>query len=100
MTAPSILVVGETPSLGQSVTDLLDAANLPVEFVHDIGSKAPLANLAARYPVVVVACNSYFCTTARRWAQGELPKVALVVVGSRDPLVLAEPRSVPYPSPS
>lgn len=99
MKAPSILVVGETPSLGRSVTDLLDSWSLPVEYVEDPGGKAPLENFAGRHPVVVVACNSYFCETGRRWARGELPKVALVVVGSRDPLVLADRRICSMPLP-
>jgi hypothetical protein len=89
MERATVLVVGETPSLGRSVTDILDAAELPARFVADLDGEAPLETLVARHPVLVVASNSYFCSSARRWVRGEMPHVALVVVGSRDPVVAA-----------
>ena len=42
-------------------------------------------SLSSRFPIVIAACNGYICTTARRWARGELPNVAMIVVGARDP---------------
>ncbi|MGA8542037.1 MAG: hypothetical protein WB947_00620 [Thermoplasmata archaeon] len=80
-----VLVVGETPSLGRSVADLLESGNIPYRFVYAIESEIPLETLFERYPVVISACNEVFCSTARRWSRGELPGVRLIVVGSRDP---------------
>ncbi|HTT73281.1 MAG TPA: hypothetical protein VMG99_03930 [Thermoplasmata archaeon] len=83
----SVLVVGETPSLGRSIVDLLEAAELPATFVADVEADGPLPSIGHRHSVVIAAASGYFCTTARRYFRGELPRVALVVVGSRDPLV-------------
>ncbi len=95
----AVLVVGETPSLGRSVVDLLESANVPCRFVYDVSAGHPLASLSDRFPVVVAACNEHFCATARRWSRGEFPNVQLVVVGSRDPTLLTMPevRVVPLP---
>lgn len=79
------LIVGETPSLGRSIADLLEAWSVPSRFVPDVSVEGPIATLAERFPVMVVASNGPFSTTARRWLQGEFPGIALVVVGSRDP---------------
>ncbi|MGA8664040.1 MAG: hypothetical protein WB809_03085 [Thermoplasmata archaeon] len=87
MDHPEVLVVGETPSLGRSITDLLVSGGVPARFVGDVRAEAPLASLARRFPVVVAASNSPTCSTAREWVRGELPDVALVVVGSRDPIL-------------
>ena len=94
-----MLVVGETPSLGRSIADLLDSAAVPGRFVFDISAEHPLPTLSHRYPVVVAACNEHFCGTARRWARGEFPDVALVVVGDRDTGLAAIPgvHVVPLP---
>ncbi|MGD0257646.1 MAG: hypothetical protein ABSB90_07190 [Thermoplasmata archaeon] len=88
MESPGVLVVGETPSLGRSIADLLESGDVPARYVLDLTSEQPLNGIAGRFPVVVAACNSLYCSTARRWARGELPNVELVVVGSRDPLVV------------
>jgi hypothetical protein len=88
MESPEVLVVGETPSLGRSITDLLEAGHVRAQYVLDVASAVPLSTLADRFPVVIAACNRLYCTTARRWARGELPNVELVVVGSRDPAVI------------
>jgi hypothetical protein len=80
-----VLVVGETPSLGRSIADLLEAWEVPNRYVHDLSVEPSLETLHERCPVVVVASNGPFCPTARRWLRSELPKVELVVVGSRDP---------------
>jgi hypothetical protein len=84
MQAPGVLVVAETPSLGRSIVDLLESGNIPSRLVYDVSVEHPLSNLAARFPVVISACNEHFCATARRWARGEFPNVDMVVVGDRD----------------
>lgn len=80
-------MVGETPSLGRSIADLLESGGVPAHYVDDVTSAQPLSSLANRFPVVIAACNEHYCATARQWVRGELPNVALVVVGSRDPLL-------------
>ncbi|HTZ62102.1 MAG TPA: hypothetical protein VMC82_05640 [Thermoplasmata archaeon] len=85
MGTSGILIVGETPSLGRSISDLLESAHIPHRLVYDVSAAHPLATLAARHPVLVAACNEYFCATVRRWARAEFPGVTLVVVGDRDP---------------
>ncbi|MGP8073101.1 MAG: hypothetical protein ACLPZM_08265 [Thermoplasmata archaeon] len=94
MESPEVLVVGETPSLGRSITDLLVSGDVRARYVHDLGSEGPLGTLARRFPVVVAACNSPFCATARQWVRGEIPDVALVVVGSRDPVLAQATKKV------
>jgi hypothetical protein len=91
MTPCEILLVGETPSLGRSLLDLLTAAELPCRLVHDLDPNDP--GLAGLHPTaaVVVACNEPFCRTARRWSRGELLLNGLVVVGSRDPILSTLP---------
>jgi hypothetical protein len=89
MRPAELLVVGETPSLGRSVADLLESEGFTVRLVPDLGIEAPLYRLAERDPVVIVVSNGYFCAAARRYANGEIPGVSLVVVGSRDPVVTA-----------
>ncbi len=91
MGSQGVLVVGETPSLGRSIADLLESENVPTRYIHDLEAAAPLGALAKRYPVVVAACSGYFCATARRWMRGEMPGVKLVVVGSRDPILGTAP---------
>ncbi|MCI4369732.1 MAG: hypothetical protein L3J81_00195 [Thermoplasmata archaeon] len=81
----AVLVVGETPSLGQSIVDLLESGGVPNRFVSSVDSAAPLARISDQYAVVVAACNESYCSTARRWARGEIPDVAMVAVGARDP---------------
>lgn len=98
-----MVVVAETPSLGRSVVDLLESGGHAVRLVLDLPSELPADWVRATDPVVVVACNSLFCRTARRWARGEFPRVRLVVVGSRDPVLATLPavEVVPLPlSPS
>jgi len=94
-----VLIVGETPSLGRSIADLLEADGLPVRFVLDAESERPWATLADRFPVLVVASAGYFCSTVRRWARGEIPRGTLVVVGSHDPLVRPAPGLTAVPLP-
>jgi hypothetical protein len=99
MAPREIVVVGETPSLGRSIVDLLRAYGLPCRLVLDLRATdlAPSADPGGS--VVFVACNQAYCATARRWARGELPNARLVVVGARDPELAAIPaiRVVPLP---
>ncbi len=92
MERPGVLVVGETPSLGRSIADLLESGAVPAHYVLDLASEEPLADLAGRYRVVVAACNGPYGATARQWARGELSNVELVVVGARDPGVIGGAR--------
>jgi hypothetical protein len=85
MEGGEVLVIGETPSLGRAIADLLESSDVPVRFSRDILSESPLATLAQRHRVVVTACTGFTCDTARRWRRGETPGVHLVVVGSWDP---------------
>jgi len=94
MGSPEVLVVGETPSLGRSITDMLVSGDVRARYVGDVRSEAPLATLARRFPVVVAASNSLYCATARKWVRGEIPYVALVVVGSRDPVLTQVAKAV------
>lgn len=87
MEHPEVLVVGETPSLGRSITDLLVSGDVPARYALDLNTEGAPTQLAERFPVVVAASNGPFCATARRWAKGEFPNVSLVVVGSRDPVL-------------
>lgn len=95
----SVLVVGETPSLGRSIHDLLESGGVPSRFEYDIGYGSPLSELHREFPIVVAACNEHFCDSARRWARGEIPGVSLIVVGARDPYLAKIPgiRVVPLP---
>ncbi len=85
MAEPSIVVVGETPSLGRALVDLLEADGLSVQYRPHLESAGVPGSGPA--PVIVVASNTPYCATARRWLDGELGSSRLVVVGSRDPRV-------------
>ena len=87
MSAATVLVVGETHSLGRSVVDLLESGSVHCRYVHDLVAESPLATLANRFPVVVTASNEAFCSAGRRLVRGELPGVTMVVVGARDPVL-------------
>jgi hypothetical protein len=83
MGVPEILVVGETPSLGRAIADLLDAAGLPSRLVAVPRPTASEPPAAGAYRVVVAACNAPESVTALAWHRGEFPRSSLVVVGSR-----------------
>jgi hypothetical protein len=89
MGSPEILVVGETPSLGQAIADLLEAAGFPTRLVPSVRGVAPGGFGEGSYRVVVAACNASDCFTALAWGRGDFPRTSLVVVGSRYPA--AEP---------
>jgi hypothetical protein len=99
MATPSVLVVGETPSLGRSIVDLFDSAGIANEFVHDLAAETTSLDLGRQHPVVVVASNGPFCASARGWGRGAFPDVAMVVVGSRDPLLRDLPKIQVIPLP-
>jgi hypothetical protein len=98
MEAGKVLVVGETPSLGRSIVDLLESGRVPSRYIRSVDPEQPLSDLSGRVPLVIAACNEHVCATARRWAR-ESPRVTLVVVGSRDRglPVLPGVRVVPLP---
>lgn len=81
----SVVVVGETPSLGRALVDLLEADGLSVQYRTSLESSGTPG--AGAPTVIVVASNTPYCATARRWLDGELGTSRLVVVGSRDPRV-------------
>lgn len=85
MSPRTVVVVGETPSLGRSIGDLLLTEDIPCRMVSDLSPREVEAWPAERAPVILVACNEAYCRTARRWSRGELPGTTLVVVGGRDP---------------
>jgi hypothetical protein len=87
-----VLVVGEPPSLGRSIADLLQSRIIRTEHAPESRQVDSPSYTVARFAVVVDACNQSYCTTALRWLVGELPTSALVVVGSRDPTVDRIPR--------
>jgi hypothetical protein len=97
MPGTGVLVVGETPSLGQAIADLLESDGVPVRY-SPAGAAAfgPGVELPA---VIVAACNAGQCGTARRWLAGEFDRSRLVVVGARDPALAraSEIRFVPLP---
>lgn len=99
MAPPEVIVVGETPSLGRSIADLLQSGSIPCRLVGNLDAAHLDAGAERAGPVVIVACNQPYCLTARRWAAGEIPHARLVVVGSRDPLLatLKGLRVVPLP---
>jgi hypothetical protein len=89
MEGAEVLVIGETPSLGRAIADLLESSDLAVRYARDVATEVPLENFAGRFPVVVAASTGLACATARRWSRGELPGAELVVVGERDATVSA-----------
>jgi hypothetical protein len=85
MTPRPLVIVGETPSLGRSIGDLLVSEGIPCRLVSDLTPRELESWPSGPPPVILVACNEVYCRTARRWARGEFPGAALVVVGARDP---------------
>jgi hypothetical protein len=83
-----VLVVGETPSLGRSIADLLESGGIPVQYVLDLGTPPPLSGPAHRYGVIIAACNVPHCVTVHQWSRGPLSNLDLVVVGARDAAVI------------
>ncbi len=88
MAEPTVLVVGETPSLGRALVDLLEAAGIATQYASEFPGAAPGARASGTPNVVVIASNSPHCATAREWLNGRHRPSRLLVVGSRDPRVL------------
>ncbi len=82
---PDVLVVGETPSLGRAIVDVLEAGGVGARFVLDVKESSE------PYRAIVAACNASYCSTLRVWLRGELPGSTLVLVGTRDPLAMGVP---------
>ena len=84
---PWVVVVAETPSLAASIADLLESDGERVATIGDPGRELTrrLKDPDAPVRLVISASNGYACATARRWTNGEIQGVDLVVVGSRDP---------------
>jgi hypothetical protein len=87
MSPRPVVVVGETPSLGRSIGDLLLTDGIPCRMVSDLSAREVESWRPGPAPLILVACNEAYCRTARRWERGELPGTTLVVVGDRDPSV-------------
>lgn len=88
MTSPDVIVVEETPSLARSLVTLLESDGLEVTPAHLLREIPGLLGVeGADPPVLVIASNSHYCESARRWAEGGLGDGELVVVGTRDPLL-------------
>lgn len=87
MNGPRVLVVGETPSLGRAIVDLLDAYGVATRFAPEVDAAQRAGLRGVR--VIVAAANSGHCPTLRSYLRGELAGPQLVIVGSRDPLAVA-----------
>jgi hypothetical protein len=87
MSSSDVLVVGETPSLGRALADLLESDQLTCRYVEDLAREETELGETS---VVVAACNATYSPTARKWIRGDLPRTHLVVVGSRDPSITPE----------
>lgn len=87
MTARGTLIVAETPSLADSIDDLLRADGIFADTVPDCYSG--LGGWVRRHGhspyLLICASNAHRCETVRRWFSGEVGAMELVVVGSRDP---------------
>lgn len=82
MSGPPVLVVGETPSLGRAIQDLLEAYAISARLVSDLdpADRAALRDIR----VIVAAANSPQSRTLQARLHGHLRGPELVVVGSRD----------------
>lgn len=90
----TVVVVAETPSLAQSVADLLESDGLPVCTVLDpaLALTRCMKDPASPVGLVISASNGHHCATAPRWLRGEMGNVPLVVVGSRDASLRSGPQ--------
>jgi len=85
MAPREVLVIAETPSLAESIADLLRGEGIPCRLVANVEGSALATDPEQEPRLIVVACNESYCGTARKWARGELANARLLVVGSRDP---------------
>jgi hypothetical protein len=86
MHRPGAVVIGETPSLGRAIAELLETDGVRTHYLEAQRDGALVRALAPTHPVIVVACNASFCQTVRQWLAGEFLSVPLVAVGTRDPV--------------
>ncbi len=94
-----VVVVGETPSLGRSIVDLLRADGIECRFVRELAPDEVGARGPAPRPVIIVGCNATVCRTARRWLHDGVPFERFLVVGARDPELHARPGLLLIPLP-
>ncbi len=87
--APGVVVVGETPSLGRAIVDLLQSDGVDCRYVRGLGARSTAERMLRGTRLVVVASNGPFSPTVRRWQREALAGPTLVVVGSRDPVATA-----------
>lgn len=92
MDASGVVVIGETPSLGEALVDLLRSDAIPVHYITAEPQRTR-EHLPRSVRVMIVASNSPFSPAARGWLAGEYSPRELVVVGSRDP-ALASARQI------
>lgn len=87
---PRIIVISETPSLGEAILDLFGAEGWDAEGVPSLARAEALERKkpSSRPPLLVAACNEHRCQSPRLWGQSALRSSPLVVVGNRDPEIL------------
>jgi hypothetical protein len=90
MPPPRVLVIGETPSLGRAIVDLLESDGVRCRYALDLdpSQREDLRDI----DVIIAAANTPYCATLRRQEQGLLNGHPLIVVGSRDPRVARNPK--------
>lgn len=84
-------MVGETPSLGRAIHDLLETEGIPSRLLIGPATPALLQDEGHERPVVIVASNDEICVTGRRWVRADPMDVDLLIVGARDPRLLEHP---------
>lgn len=84
---PHIFVISETPSLAESVVDLLREEGWEVRAVKDLAEAEALerGHPSPRPPLLVTACNEWRCEAPRRWPGSSLRGSRMLVLGGRDP---------------
>jgi hypothetical protein len=99
MHRPGVVVIGETPSLGRAIAELLETDGVHTHYLGVQRDGATVRGLAPTHPVIVVACNASYCLSVRQWIAGEFLSVPLVAVGTRDPILRDVPGSHPLELP-
>ena len=93
MRGDRVVVVGETPSLGAAVNELLLSDRYDSRLVSSLESAERL--LRGHRPsdptVIVTAANGAFCATFLLWPKSSLRDLELVVVGDRYRTVVPSP---------
>ena len=87
MSETEVLIVGESPSLGRAVGDLLAAEGVGHRLVYELSPKDIAGGPSGRPRLVVVVSHGYYTIAGRRWLHGEMSGVPLLVVGSLDPIL-------------